>query len=261
MAFQKIKQPRIADVIVEQLEQMILEGSIKPGQKLLPERELAAQFEVSRPSLREAIQKLEARGLLVRRQGGGTFVAEKLRDSVNEPLFELLAKNPEAQFDLLEFRLALEGIAAYYAAVRGTDADIEQLSHCCDAINTAHQSDDLKLEAQAVMAFYERMAEASHNVVILQLVMAMKPLLLGNIEKNLTVLYGKEGVAPTLAEHRAQVLEAILQRQPEQARQATLSHLAFIEDTLLQLGQESNRQQRALRRMQQQVDSEEKDNR
>ncbi|RCU49905.1 MULTISPECIES: pyruvate dehydrogenase complex transcriptional repressor PdhR [Corallincola] len=256
MTFQKIKQPRIADVIVEQLEQMILEGSMKPGQKLLPERELAAQFEVSRPSLREAIQKLEARGLLVRRQGGGTFVAEKLRDSVSEPLFELLAKNPEAQFDLLEFRLAMEGISAYYAAVRGTEADFAQLESCSAAINQAHEQGDAQAEAQAVIAFYERIAEASHNVVILQLVLAMRPLLLGNVEQNLHVLYRKSGVASTLAEHRRLVLAAIVQRQPEQARQATLSHLAYIEETLLLLGQESNRQQRSLRRMQQQDESE-----
>ena len=63
MAYSKINQPKISDVIMEQLERMILEGSLQPGQKLPPERELAVQFEVSRPSLREAIQKLEAKGL------------------------------------------------------------------------------------------------------------------------------------------------------------------------------------------------------
>jgi GntR family transcriptional repressor for pyruvate dehydrogenase complex len=57
MAYIKINQPKISDVIMEQLERMILEGSLQPGQKLPPERELAVQFEVSRPSLREAIQK------------------------------------------------------------------------------------------------------------------------------------------------------------------------------------------------------------
>ena len=78
MAYSKINQPKISDVIMAQLEQMILEGSLQPGQKLPPERELAIQFEVSRPSLREAIQKLEAKGLLMRRQGGGTYVKEQL---------------------------------------------------------------------------------------------------------------------------------------------------------------------------------------
>ena len=61
MPYLKITQPKLADAIVAELEQMILEGSLQPGQKLPPERELAIQFQVSRPSLREAIQRLEAR--------------------------------------------------------------------------------------------------------------------------------------------------------------------------------------------------------
>ena len=69
---------------------------------------------MSRPSLREAIQKLEAKGLLTRRQGGGTFVKNQPEESSLIP-FDLISKRPESQFDLLEFRHALEGIAAYYA--------------------------------------------------------------------------------------------------------------------------------------------------
>ena len=64
MAYQRVKQPKISDVIMGQLEEMVLEGTLKPGQKLPPERELAKQFEVSRPSLREAVQKLATKGIL-----------------------------------------------------------------------------------------------------------------------------------------------------------------------------------------------------
>jgi len=62
----KTKPQKLSDIILAQLETMIIEGSLQPGEKLLPERELALQFEVSRPSLREAIQKLEAKGLVTR---------------------------------------------------------------------------------------------------------------------------------------------------------------------------------------------------
>lgn len=61
MAYSKIRQPKLSDVIEQQLEFLILEGTLRPGEKLPPERELAKQFDVSRPSLREAIQRLEAR--------------------------------------------------------------------------------------------------------------------------------------------------------------------------------------------------------
>jgi len=129
MAYSKIRQPKLSDVIEQQLEFLILEGTLRPGEKLLPERELAKQFDVSRPSLREAIQSLEAKGLLLRRQGGGTFVQSNLWQSVSDPLAELLADHPESQFDLLETRHALEGIGAYYAALRGTDDDLQM--RCC----------------------------------------------------------------------------------------------------------------------------------
>ncbi|MCL5186551.1 GntR family transcriptional regulator, partial [Escherichia coli] len=57
MAYSKIRQPKLSDVIEQQLEFLILEGTLRPGEKLPPERELAKQFDVSRPSLREAIQR------------------------------------------------------------------------------------------------------------------------------------------------------------------------------------------------------------
>lgn len=87
---------------------MILEGSLKPGQKLPPERELAIQFEVSRPSLREAIQKLEAKGLLMRRQGGGTYVKEQLWQTLADPIVELMNSDPESQYDLLSSVMRLK---------------------------------------------------------------------------------------------------------------------------------------------------------
>ena len=62
---------RAADAIMDQVERLILEGKVRPGQKLSSERSLAEEFDVSRPTVREAIQKLEARGLVQRRHGGG----------------------------------------------------------------------------------------------------------------------------------------------------------------------------------------------
>ncbi len=116
MTYPPLRQQRLADGITERLEAMILEGSLKPGQRLPPERELAERFGFSRPSLREAIQKLAARGLLASRQGGGTFVNETLNNGYTDPLLEMLSRHNEFHLDLLEFRDAMEGISAYYAA-------------------------------------------------------------------------------------------------------------------------------------------------
>ena len=75
----KVQVPRISDAVAASLERRILEGSLKPGDRLPPERELAIELGVSRPSLREAIQKLASKGMVQSRQGGGTYVTHRLR--------------------------------------------------------------------------------------------------------------------------------------------------------------------------------------
>ncbi|ALU42979.1 MULTISPECIES: pyruvate dehydrogenase complex transcriptional repressor PdhR [Pseudoalteromonas] len=242
----KIKAAKLSDVILEQLENMILEGSLMPGEKLPPERELAKQFEVSRPSLREAIQKLEAKGLVTRRQGGGTYVKNQLEEGLTDPLFELISKHPESQFDLLEFRHALEGIAAYYAAMRGTQTDLDKVEQSFDDI--ASVGDDLVQKARAINTFHFTVAEASHNVVLLHLMRGMQSLLEQNVLQNLTVLVQKPDASEQLAHHREVLKNAVIEGKPEQARLASNAHLAFIEEALLEAGRERSRIERSLRR-------------
>lgn len=251
MTYSKIRQPKLSDAIEQQLEFLILEGTLRPGEKLPPERELAKQFDVSRPSLREAVQRLEAKGLLLRRQGGGTFVKTNLWQSVSDPLTELLVAHPESQFDLLETRHALEGIAAYYAALRGTDADFQRIRQCHLQIEKAREAGDLAAESEAVMHYQIAVTEATHNVVLLHLVHSMGPMLEQNVRQNFELLYLSREVLVQVSSHRARVFEAIVAREPEQAREASHRHLAFIEEILLDLNREHSRRERSLRRLQQ----------
>jgi len=245
-----LKQAKLSDVIQEKLEAMIIEGSLEAGQKLPPERELAAQFEVSRPSLREAIQKLEAKGLITRKQGGGTFVANNILSGLSDPLFDLMSKNPESQFDLLEFRHGIEGMAAYYAAMRGTKADFELIEKKHLAIGDAQIENDYRAEATAVFEFYSAICAASHNAIILQMAKSMAPLLIDNIAKNLTILSKRPDTFERIADYRKRLLEAIVSGQPQKAWGASHRHLAFIEEVLLKLTQEQSRMERSMRRMQ-----------
>jgi len=244
---QRVAQTKLSDIIVAQIESMIVSGTWSPGEKLPSERELANQFQVSRPSLREAIQKLEAKGLVNRRQGGGTYVAGALDQHVSEPLFELLARHPESQFDLLEFRHALEGVSAFYAAMRGTDSDLQHIAQSFAQISQVAQQ-PIEQQAEALMQFYTSIAEASHNVVLLHLVRGMRDLLQENMRRNLQVLSERSDVRQQLQVHRQGIVDAIIAREPEQARDACHQHLAYIERTLLHLNREHTRLQRALRR-------------
>lgn len=252
VAFKSIRQPKLSDVIQRELESLILDGILSPGQQLPPERELAKQFDVSRPSVREAIQRLEAKGLLTRRQGGGTFVNENLSSNLSDPLLNLLASRTDTQRDLLETRHALEGISAYFAALRGTKEDFERISECHEAMKkTLESEEDIESEAKAVMEFLTAIAEASHNVVLLHIVKSLSPLLEQNVLQNLKLLLEREDAMQKLNEHRAKIVQAIVSGEPEKASEMSHTHLAFIDETLSDLTQEQGRRARSMRRIQQ----------
>ena len=248
MAYQQVKQPKISDVIMDQLEAMILEGSLKPGQQLPPERTLAAEFNVSRPSLREALQKLSARGLIISRQGGGSFVSENIGSSIVDPLTELFSTHPEAQYDLLEFRHALEGVSAYYAALRCTQADKKRLQKCYVELQAACDQKLFEKETKADAEFHLAIAEASHNAVLLHTMRSLFTLLHKNIYANLESVYSKRDTRHRIHDQHRVLLEAIVAENPEKARNAAHDHLAFVEEAIIEQGKHSTRQERAMRR-------------
>ena len=122
MTSSKIVVTRISDEIAHQIEARILEGSLKAGDSLPPERQFAEEFGVSRSSLREAIQKLETRGLLMSRQGGGTYVTDSFNSGFVDPWIDAIGKHPSLEPELFEFRSMIEAQAAAWAAQRATDA-------------------------------------------------------------------------------------------------------------------------------------------
>lgn len=246
----RVQATKLSDVIMQELEARIVDGTYGAGERLPAERELAKQLDVSRPSLREAIQKLEAKGLVTRRQGGGTFVSGALHQQVTDPLFALLAQNPEAHYDLLEFRHALEGVSSYFAAMRGTDTDRAQIQRCFDAAIEA-EAVGPKEQAQALMRFYVAITEASRNVVLLHLVRGMQDILMENMRQNLDVLNRRTEIRAQLHQHRSLIVAEIMAGQPERARDACHQHLAYIEATLLQMNRDQQRFEPSVRRIEQ----------
>ncbi len=271
-----IKQPKLSDVITERLESMILDGTLAAGEKLLPERLLAEKFQVSRPSLREAIQNLQAKGLIERKQGGGTFITQNLSAKMTDPLSALVASRPETQFDLLEFRHALEGMAAYYAALRGQPEDYLALNNALNSLPSLHNSPghltvagenetdaeqnlsaqskvqtdtDTEKEAQALVEFYLTMAKASHNMVLLHVMRSMQGMLIDNIKRNLEMLRDGADVEVQIREQRHAIVQAISCQDPEAARTASNKHLGFVESTLLDINKRDVKLQRAMRRI------------
>ncbi|WP_027855098.1 pyruvate dehydrogenase complex transcriptional repressor PdhR [Marinobacterium litorale] len=248
MAYQSVKPPKLSDVIMQRIEEMIMEGTFKPGQRLPPERDLAQQFDVSRPSLREALQKLAAKGLLTSRQGGGTYVTETLGNGLVDPLLDLFRTHPEAQYDLLEFRHALEGVSAYYAALRSTAADRETIRARFEDLQRYHELKAFDKEVSADVEFHLAIAASTHNVVLLHMMRALFSLLHQHIGDNLQNIYPKSEMRERIHEQHGLLLDAICAGEPEAARKAAHDHLVYVEEALLEQGKENTRLERALRR-------------
>jgi DNA-binding FadR family transcriptional regulator len=244
-----MKKIRLSDQIAEQLETMIVTQGIKAGERLPAERQLAEQLEVSRPSLREAIQKLISKGLLISRAGGGTYVQDTAQIGNDDPLITLFRENPEYRFDVLEIRHALEGTGAWYAALRATDEDKQLIRKRFDEMLAQHGSPDPMNEARADAAFHLAIIEASHNLVLLHVMRGLFELLQNSISHNLDKLYTQPRVFEPLSAQHRELMEAVIASEPERARQAAQEHLAFVEDSLKAIDADEARKIRSLRHL------------
>ena len=252
MTFGQVRQRRLSDDIVTQLESMILEGTLKAGERLPAERVLAERFGVSRPSLREAIQKLVAKGLLVSRQGGGNYVAAELGSTFSDPLLHLLESNPDAQRDLLEFRHTLEGSCAFYAAQRATPVDHERLRAAFDELQRCYAPNSKASRAEEGAAdarFHLAIAEASHNAVLLHTIRGLFDLLKHNVVTNIGGMYlQRSETRDRLREQHQALFEAIIERRAEAARDLSHQHIHYVQEVLAEAQQEVKRLERAQRR-------------
>ena len=248
-AYKRVQQGKISDIITSQLEDMIIHGVLVPGERLMSERDLAREMEVSRPSLRDALQKLENKGLIETRQGGRTFVRNFLGPSLTDPLAELLERSPSTAQDFLELRTTLDGIAAYYAALRATEVDRELLTLCFETMEEAYNEKDPSEEADIDADFHMAIAEAAHNVVLLHILRSLFLILRTNVVSNRMNLYIRPSSRKILLKQHKAIYEAIMTCDPEKARNAAASHLQYVKETMMEIGQEETRTEVSQRRL------------
>ena len=245
----KVQVPRISDAIAATLERRILEGSLRPGDRLPPERELATELGVSRPSLREAIQKLASKGMVHSRQGGGTFVTDALESSFSDPWQDMMSKHPNLREDMLEFRRMLEGQAAEWAAERATEADLQRLEHSYTKLKAAFESDDTHRRSDADIAFHQAIGDAAHNVLIGHLSGALLRLMHDSIRLNLGELKGVPAASRLLMSQHETIYHAVCEKKPQAARAAAETHIDFVRETLAQTLRSVARRETAERRL------------
>lgn len=240
---------RVADVVASNLENRLLEGSLKPGDRLPAERALALELGVSRPTLREAIQKLVSKGLLSTRHGGGTVVTDRLDAPFVDPWTDMLAGHPMLQSDMLEFRHMLEGEATRLAAERATEADLVRIESAYAALEAAYDSDDLQACVDTDVTFHQALAEAAHNALIGHTTASLMRVIHGHVASNLAQLRGQPVQWERLREQHRAIWTAVHQRDPDAARQAAHEHIHFVQHSMDETARQAERLDRALRRL------------
>lgn len=244
---ERIRPQKVAEAIADHLEKLILQGVLRPGERLTPERELAEKLDVSRPSLREAIDMLAARGLL-RTTRGGTFIAQFLSPLL-KPLASLLEDNPQATADYFEFRQVIDAQAARYAAMRASELDRKAIQAAINQIKTAHEFEDPTQEAQADVDFHLAIYEAAHNAVLLHIMRALVELLRSNIFYSRQQFYQRPNVREKLLAQHVAIAEAIFAGKPKAAEAAAANHVAFTFDTVEEIRRDSQRLEASLLRV------------
>ncbi|MEL6510526.1 MAG: FCD domain-containing protein [Pseudomonadota bacterium] len=232
MPFKPVQAERLSSAVVRQIEKLILQGILRPGERLPSERELADKLGVSRPSLREAIAELQDKGLLASRAGAGIFVADVLGSAFSEGLVRLFAAHDEAVFDYISFRRDLESLAAERAARLGSQTDLKVIDTIFRKMEAAHSKRNPAEEAALDADFHMSIIEASHNVIMLHMMRSMFELLREGVFYNRTVMFKQRTTRDLLLDHHRAINSALQARDGAAARAAIEMHLNYVEKDL-----------------------------
>lgn len=180
-----VRKTKVYEKIAEQIQALICDGFLKPGDKLPSERDLSAIFQVSRSSLRDAIRALEVTGLLEPRQGEGTVVRTPSAETLTNPLTTVLLHQSEFIGELLEFRAMIEPPLAGRAAKSATPEDLEHLQEILHRQQEKVDRGELAVEEDS--DFHYSIALAAKNSVVLKVLDVFMDLLRESREATLQV--------------------------------------------------------------------------
>ncbi|KXY28436.1 GntR family transcriptional regulator [Bacillus cereus] len=207
---------------------MIKNGTLKPGDKLLPVHQLAEQFQVGRSAVREALSALRAMGLIEMKQGEGTYVRNFDSSSLTKSLNNKLLMKKEDILNLLEVRKVLEVGAVRAAAAKRTEANLQNMKQWLDEM--AKSIGDEKAGEKADFHFHMGIAESSHNNILLELMNHVSEMIAETIgESRRIILYGEQTTSERLLEEHQSIYDAVLKQDVELAQQAMLDHLTNVE--------------------------------
>ncbi len=222
-----IQSLKVFEQVAVQIEQRILNGELRSGDRLPTERELAEQFHVSRTAVREALKTLAQKGLVDMRPGRGTMVIDganaALQDSIGLAM-RLKLGEVGGSNSLVEVREILEVEIAGLAAARATEKEIAAMSVAVQTMDQSLYNADAFIAADN--RFHEALAEATQNPLILILVKSIVNLL----SEQRKQIFEHEGGPQRGQIHHKSILESVIAHNPERARAAMRAHLRQVRE-------------------------------
>lgn len=223
--FHKVERPTTSEVIRNQVLAAITDGTLKPGQRVPPERELSATFQVSRPALREGLNALVLSGILKRRGSLGAFVTEDLNDSILGMSMHLVpVRQVQEAIEIIEARRVIECELARLAAERRTGDDLARMQTLLDQL--ALCEDDNPRRAPLDFAYHSALGAAAHSGILHSLQMSLGQKVLAIMRK---AIYRPKANADGHREHTG-IFTAVRDRQGERAARIMRKHLVKLED-------------------------------
>lgn len=242
MVYKKIKPKKIYEEVSDELYEMIRSGSLKPGEQLDSIQQLAENFQVGRPAIREALSALSSMGLIEIKQGEGTFVKTFDPAIMNHPLSAALLMDQDNIKHLLEVRKILESGTAEVAAKKRTEENLIELKDML--FNMEKVSDDEELSDKADISFHVAVANASQNELLITLMNHVSELMTEKMRDiRRAALYSKEMTLKQLYQQHVRIYDAIVAQDEDGARSAMLFHLQSVEESLdrvIQKNQQKN---------------------
>ncbi|ASK27972.1 GntR family transcriptional regulator [Neisseria chenwenguii] len=240
-----IKTQKISDQILSIIEERIAAGEYAEGRKIPPERTLAEEFGVSRPSVRAALNILVSRGTMEARQGDGYYVSVKQRQDFLQSWQELLGRHSHWEHDVYDFSRHIESCMAGLAAARRTEEDISRIGFWLEKFEKACAEGNAGYQMEADASFHQAIADASHNILFSHLSGSLLRMLYRQTRSSIIRDKQSGNPRPTLmAQHRA-LFEAIEAGNAAQASAAAQSHLEFVFESIREDREYQSRRQHA----------------
>src|SRR5210317_108052 len=231
--FEEIIVEKVSDKISEQLIKLIIDGKLKPGDKLPGERQLIELFGVGRSSLREALNRLETLGYIEVHKRKGNFVKSVDATLQLHPLKDLIRSDLKQIVQLYDIRRDIEQFSAYNAALQRTEEDLIKIERC--VADMRQQMEGNKFSWDADQSFHIAIAQATHNFLRVHVTTNIFEFSEEFLKPANEEATRQDDTLKIIADQHEAIYRAIAQGDADQARRKMAEHLLWTNEKLTKL--------------------------